>query len=153
MSPTIRAHLPLRRAGKGQAGRNRRPLAVVDPVLHFVFEGEEALLAWLRSPHEAPIQARVEGMLRFFFIDALPREEQMKAAHLAQKRLREYREHMYDKDLRSALMDFEEGGIRAPVLVGLFAESMLERGEEFLAQLEAMMRAELEAELKKKRDA
>jgi DNA-binding PadR family transcriptional regulator len=108
-------------------------------------KGEEALLAWLRSPHEAPMQARIEGMLRFFFIDALPRREQLVLAQLAQERLRDFRKHMYDKDLRGALEDFEEGGIRGPVLLGLFAEAILQRGEEWLAQLEALMKAELEA--------
>jgi DNA-binding PadR family transcriptional regulator len=109
-------------------------------------KGEEALLAWLRSPHEVPFQFRVEGVLRFFFADALPKEDQIALAQRAQERLREYRSHMYDKDLRGALEDFEQGGIRAPVLAGLFGEAMLQHGEEWLAQLEALMRAELDAE-------
>lgn len=109
-------------------------------------DGREALLVWLRSSHEAEIQARVEGMLRFFFVDALPRKEQIVLARRAQDRLRDLRAHMYDKDLRSALDDFKEGDIRGPVLLGMFAESILERGEEWLAQLEAMLKAELEAE-------
>lgn len=109
-------------------------------------EGEEALLAWLRSSHEAPIQARVEGMLRGFFIDALPGEDQIALVQRARERLRSYRRHMYDKDLRSALEDFEEGGIRGPVLIGLMGEAMLERGEEWLAQLEALMVAERETD-------
>lgn len=107
-------------------------------------KGEQALLAWLRSSHEAPIQARVEGMLRGFFIDALSPEDQIELVRRAQERLRSYRDHMYDKDLRGALMDFEEGGIRGPVLLGLMGEAMLQRGEEWLAQLEALMQAELE---------
>lgn len=109
-------------------------------------KGEEALLTWLRSPHEAEIQARVEGMLRFFFIDALPREAQIDLAHRAQERFRDIRAHMYDKDLRGALGDFDQGGIRGPVLLGLFAEAMLKCGEEWLAQLEATLKAELEME-------
>ncbi len=109
-------------------------------------EGEGALLTWLRSSKEAPLQMRSEGLLRFFFVDALPLQEQADLARLAQKRLRDFRAHMYDKDLRGALEDFEEGGIRAPILIGLMAESMLTLGEEWLAQLEAQMRIELEAE-------
>ncbi len=112
-------------------------------------KGEEALLTWLRSPHEAPFQVRVEGMLRFFFADALPREEQIALAQRAQERLRDYRAHMYDKDLRGALEDFEEGGIRAPVLAGLFGESLLVHGQEWLAQLQAQMEVELEGERKR----
>ncbi len=109
-------------------------------------KGEEALLAWLRSSHEVPFQFRVEGLLRFLFADALPAEDQIKLVSRAQERLRDYRAHMYDKDLRGALMDFEEGGIRAPVLAGLFGEALLQRGEEWLAELEALMKAEIEAE-------
>jgi DNA-binding PadR family transcriptional regulator len=109
-------------------------------------KGEEALLTWLRSSHEVPFQFRVEGMLRFLFADALPKQDQIALAQRAQERLRDYRAHMYDKDLRGALEDFEEGGIRMPVLGGLFGEALLQRGEEWLAQLEAMMRAELDAE-------
>jgi len=109
-------------------------------------EGEEALLAWLRSPHEAPFQFRIEGMLRFFFVDALPKEEQMALLRGARRRLREYRSHMYDGDLRGALEDFEEGGIRGPVLAGLLGEALVERSEEWLTELEALMRAELDAE-------
>lgn len=109
-------------------------------------KGEEALLAWLRSSHEVPFQFRIEGMLRFLFADALPAEDQIELLHRAQERLRDYRAHMYDKDLRGALEDFEEGGIRAPVLAGLFGEALLQRGEEWLAELEALMKAEIEAE-------
>jgi DNA-binding PadR family transcriptional regulator len=109
-------------------------------------KGEEALLAWLRSPHETPIQIRSEAMLRFFFADALPKTDQVALAQRAQERLHDYRTHMYDKDLRGAVEDFEEGGIRAPVLAGLFGESIFLRGEEWLAQLEAQLRTELEAE-------
>jgi DNA-binding PadR family transcriptional regulator len=76
--------------------------------------GEEALLAWLRSAHEVQLQARVEGMLRFFFVDALPKQEQVAGIRRAQERIRDYRAHMYDKDLRGALADFEEGGTGGP---------------------------------------
>ena len=108
-------------------------------------EGEAALLAWLRSSQEAPIQMRVEGLLRFFFADALPKEEQIVMAQQAQERFRGIRAHLYDKDLRGALADFEEGGIRAPVLAGLMGEAVLTRCEEWLGQLEALLKAELEA--------
>src|SRR5207248_9276157 len=40
-------------------------------------QGEAALLAWLRSPREPPLQFRDEGVLRLFFADALPVEEQL----------------------------------------------------------------------------
>ena len=40
-------------------------------------DGEEALLAWLRSPREVPTQLRDEGLLRLFFADALSLEDQL----------------------------------------------------------------------------
>jgi DNA-binding PadR family transcriptional regulator len=122
-----------------QGARNRARYELTE-------KGEKALLAWLRSSHEVPFQFRIEGMLRFLFADALPAADQIALVRRAQERLRDYRAHMYDKDLRGALMDFEEGGIRAPVLAGLFGEALLQRGEEWLAELEAMMRAELDTE-------
>lgn len=134
----LEQHGLVRRHDDPHGGRARSSYELTDA-------GEEALLAWLRSPREAPFQVRVEGMLKFFFVDALPKEEQIVLARRAQERLRNYRAHMYDKDLRGALQDFEDGGIRAPILAGLFGESLLLRGEEWLAQLEAQMKAELEA--------
>lgn len=110
-------------------------------------DGEKALLAWLRSSHEAPIQFRIEGLLRFFFADALPKEDQIELLRRGQERIREYRAHMYDKDLRGALEDFEEGGIRAPVLAGLLGEAIMYHIEEWAAQLEAMLQIELDAGL------
>jgi DNA-binding PadR family transcriptional regulator len=109
-------------------------------------EGEEALLAWLRSPLEIPPRVRSEGLLRFFFADALPPAEQADLARRAQERLRTERAHMYDKDLRRSLAYFERAGIRMPALLGLFAESALIHNEEWLAQLEAQFRLEAETE-------
>lgn len=40
-------------------------------------QGEEALLAWLRSERFAPTQLRDEGLLRLFLADALPRGDQI----------------------------------------------------------------------------
>jgi DNA-binding PadR family transcriptional regulator len=106
--------------------------------------GEEALIAWLRSPSETEIQVRAEGMLRIFFIDALPDKEQMALAGRAREVIRDIRTHMYDKDLRGPLDDFDERGIRGPLFLGRLNEAMMERGEEWFAQLEAMLKAELE---------
>ncbi len=107
-------------------------------------KGADALLAWLRSPLEVTPQVRSEGLLRFFFADALPPAEQAELARRAQERLRSVRARIYDKDLRSSLADFKQSGIRTPVLLGLFAESALIHNEEWLAQLEAQLRLEAE---------
>jgi DNA-binding PadR family transcriptional regulator len=116
-------------------------------------EGEKALLAWLRSPHETPTQYRSEGLLRLFFADALSKEDQIALMQRLQEGYRHQRAHMYDGDLRSALEDFEEGGIRYPVLLGLLGESISTHGETWLAQLQAELEAELEGEEPNARDA
>jgi DNA-binding PadR family transcriptional regulator len=109
-------------------------------------KGEEALLAWLRSPQEAEMQWRIEGMLRLFFVDALPKREQLEMALRGRERVREYRVNLYPKEVSISLEDLEEGGIRAPALTILFAESILLGVEEWLAQLAALLEAELQAE-------
>lgn len=109
-------------------------------------EGEAALLDWLRSPREAPIQFRIEGMLRFFFADALPKQDQIALARASRERLHDYRDHMYDKIPSGGLDDLGNGEMRMPALAALFGESMMRRGEQWLAQLEAELKTEAEAE-------
>lgn len=111
-------------------------------------KGEEALLSWLRSSHEVPIQARVEGMLRGFFSDALPRQEQLALVGRTREVIRDYRTHLYDKDLRGALDEFARGGIRAPLFLALFVESILSYGEEWITQFEAQIAIEIANETK-----
>lgn len=105
-------------------------------------DGEAALVEWLRAPQETQIQFRVEGMLRFFFADALPKSDQVELARAARERVRDYRSHMYDKMPPGALNDLGGHEIRTPGLVGLFGESLLRRGEEWLAQLIAELEVE-----------
>ncbi len=50
--------------------------------------GEDALLDWLRAPRDAPPQVRDERLLRLFFADALPRDDQIALV----RRLRESHE-------------------------------------------------------------
>lgn len=51
-------------------------------------KGNEALLDWLRAPRDAPPQVRDERLVRLFFADALPREDQIALV----RRLRESHE-------------------------------------------------------------
>ena len=51
-------------------GRSRSAYEITD-------EGEEALRSWLRSESTAPVQFRDEGVLRLFFADAAPGEDQL----------------------------------------------------------------------------
>ena len=78
-------------------------------------KGEEALLAWLRSPVEAPIQMRYEGMLRGFFADALPKQDQLALLRRQRKSVRHVKEHMFDGDLRAAAKAIDAGEMRYPI--------------------------------------
>jgi DNA-binding PadR family transcriptional regulator len=106
--------------------------------------GEETLLAWLRSPVEAPIQMRSEGMLRWFFSDALPVEDRLVVLRRQRRRLRDLKEHMYDGDLRSAAKAIDAGEMLAPILIGEYAEDMLDFTDEWLGRLEGRFEERLE---------
>src|SRR4051812_21354619 len=66
-------------------------------------QGEAALLAWLRATHEAPLQFRDEGVLRLFFADALPAEDQL----MLVRRLRE-RAHDATSEMRGEIVPLAE---------------------------------------------
>ncbi len=51
-------------------------------------EGNDVLLNWLRNPHDEPPQVRDERLVRLFFADALPPEDQIELV----RRLRESHE-------------------------------------------------------------
>ena len=51
-------------------------------------DGDAALLDWLRAPRDTPPQVRDERLVRLFFADALPREDQIALV----RRLRESHE-------------------------------------------------------------
>ncbi len=89
-------------------------------------KGEQALLAWLRSPHEAPLQMKFEGMLRMFFSDALPLEDRVALLKTQQQRVRDLKAHMFDGDLRGAAKAIDAGEMLAPILLGDFGEDMLD---------------------------
>ena len=64
-------------------------------------QGEAALLAWLRSyaPKEALAQFHDEGLLRLFFADALPEEEQVALVGLLRERASSANARMRDQIL------------------------------------------------------
>jgi DNA-binding PadR family transcriptional regulator len=108
--------------------------------------GEAALLAWLRSPVEAPLQMRSEGMLRWFFSDALPVEDRVLVLRAQRERLRHFKEHIYDGDLRAAAKAIDAGEMLAPILMGEFAEDMLDFIDEWLGRLEGRFKEKLDNE-------
>jgi PadR family transcriptional regulator AphA len=103
--------------------------------------GEAALLAWLRSTREAPLQFRDEGVLRLFFADALPRDEQLALVRRLRERARSAKVHMREQivPLADAL---EERGTRFPAVVAHLGADMYEHAEEWLASLEAQLAAD-----------
>jgi PadR family transcriptional regulator, regulatory protein AphA len=76
-------------------------------------QGEEALLAWLRSERFAPTQLRDEGLLRLFFADALPVEDQIALARRMGDRARAAQRWMQTEVLPAA-QALERTGFRHP---------------------------------------
>jgi DNA-binding PadR family transcriptional regulator len=103
--------------------------------------GEAALLTWLRSTHEAPLQFRDEGVLRLFFADALPSEDQLALL----RRLRE-RAHTATVQMRSEIVPLaevlEEEGTRYPAVVARLGADTYAYAERWLARLEAELTQE-----------
>ena len=108
--------------------------------------GEEALLAWLRSPVRAPIQMRSEGMLRWFFSDALSVQDRLVVLRRQREELRHLKEHMYDGDLRAAAKAIDAGEMLAPILIGEYAEDVLDFTDEWLGRLEGRFEERLSEE-------
>lgn len=100
-------------------------------------EGEEALLSWLRSQVEAQHQVRSEGLLRLFFADALPTEDQLTLVRRMRDRSRMKRENLHEADLKSAVGGFGEEGVRFPLVLRLHGESISAHTEQWLGELEA----------------
>jgi PadR family transcriptional regulator, regulatory protein AphA len=105
--------------------------------------GEEALLAWLRSPVEAPPQMRSEGMLRGFFADALPKEDQLAVLQRQRQRIKEVKENLYAGDLRAAAKAIDAGEMRYPIVLGTWGEGVLDFTYEWMGELEAQLEEEI----------
>lgn len=99
-------------------------------------QGQEALLAWLCSTHEASTQFRDEGVLRLFFADALAGEDQLALVRRLRERTRRAGAHMREEILPLAEA-LEPGGTRYPALVARLGADTYAYAERWLAQLEA----------------
>jgi DNA-binding PadR family transcriptional regulator len=75
--------------------------------------GEEALVAWLRSERFAPTQFRDEGLLRLFFADALPQEDQLALVRRMRDRARAAERWMH-AEVMPAAKAIERDGFRHP---------------------------------------
>lgn len=102
-------------------------------------KGEQALLTWLRSPRETPTQVRSEGMLRFFFADALPHEDQVAFVRRQRAVFVDAKAHMYDGDLRAAAKAIDAGEMSYPIVLGEFGEAFFDFADEWFARLEARL--------------
>jgi DNA-binding PadR family transcriptional regulator len=104
-------------------------------------KGEAALLAWLRSTREAPLQFRDEGVLRLFFADALPGEDQLALVRRLRERAQGAKAHMRSEivPLAEAL---EEADARFPAVVARLGADTYEYAEQWLARLEAQLEDE-----------
>ena len=98
-------------------------------------EGQEALLAWLRSPRHAPTQFRDEGILRLFFADALSDEDQLALLRRLRQRAHEAGAHMREEILPLA-QALEQNDIRYPALVARLGADTYAYIEQWLTQLE-----------------
>jgi PadR family transcriptional regulator AphA len=98
-------------------------------------EGEAALLAWLGSTREKPLQFRDEGVLRLFFADALPGEDQLALV----RRIRE-RTHNEKVQAVSELLPIaealEQAGTRFPAVLARLRIEVFAFIEQRAAQLE-----------------
>lgn len=105
-------------------------------------DGEATLLGWLRSPRQAPVQVRDEGLLRLFFADALAPEDQISVV----RRLRESDQAaaIWTRTEILPLADAaRQTGTRFPALVAELSADIYTYAAEWLARLEAELEAEL----------
>jgi DNA-binding PadR family transcriptional regulator len=100
--------------------------------------GEAALLAWLRSTHQTPLQFRDEGVLRLFFADALPSEDQLALVRGLRERADNAKAQMRTEimPLAEAL---EQTGTRFPAVVARLGADMYAYAEKWLARLETQL--------------
>lgn len=98
-------------------------------------QGREALLTWLCSAREAPTQFRDEGVLRLFFADALPGEDQLALVRRLRERARAASAQMRDEivPLAEAL---EPDGTCYPALVARLGADTYAYAEQWLTQLQ-----------------
>lgn len=95
-------------------------------------KGEESMLRWLSSDREQPPQYRDEGVLRLFFADALPPEQQLALVRRLAERTRRGEREIREEIVPLADAMAEENGARFPAitarlgagLFGFFADYM-----------------------------
>jgi DNA-binding PadR family transcriptional regulator len=98
--------------------------------------GEEALLEWLRAPRDAPPQVRDERLLRLFFADALPGDDQLALV----RRLRQSDEAAaawIRQEIIPLAAAAEQSGTLFPVAIARLSADVYSHAAKCLAGLEA----------------
>jgi PadR family transcriptional regulator AphA len=117
-----------------EGGRERFAYTLTD-------EGEEALVAWMRSSKQGETQFRDEGILRLFFADGLELKDQAALVALLRRRAHEALVQTRDEILPLATPLADEG-TRFPKLVAELRADTYAYTERWLAQLEESLREE-----------
>jgi DNA-binding PadR family transcriptional regulator len=99
-------------------------------------QGEAALLAWLGSAHESPLQFRDEGVLRLYFADALSTEDQIALVRRLRERARSTGVRLREEILPLAEA-LEQDGPQYPTIVARLGADTYTYVEDWLARLEA----------------
>jgi DNA-binding PadR family transcriptional regulator len=105
-------------------------------------EGQAALLAWLRSTHQVPAQGRDEGMLRLFFADALPHDDQLALIRRLRERDREGANWIQTEIMPLANAAAQRTGRRFPGIVARLSADMFDYADDWLAKLQSELEAE-----------
>ncbi len=102
-------------------------------------DGEAALLEWLRSPSEAPSRFRDEGVLRLYFADALPPDEQLQLVRRLRSRIADSEAEL--QEILPLAQILTEAGTRFPGIVARFGADAFAFVQEWLDQLERELEA------------
>lgn len=104
-------------------------------------QGEAALLAWLRSTYEAPLRFRDEGVLRLYFADVLPREDQLALIRRLRERGQGVADHL-QADILPLADALADAGTRYPAVVARLGADTFAYVANWLERLEAELAAE-----------
>jgi DNA-binding PadR family transcriptional regulator len=115
-------------------GRRERNAYALTP------EGEDALLRWMRSPQEGETQFRDEGILRLFFADGLPREDQLALVRRLRDRARQAREQT-EAEIVPLADALKAQGIHFPARIARLRADSHAHAERWLTDLEAELEA------------
>jgi DNA-binding PadR family transcriptional regulator len=108
-------------------------------------QGEAALEAWLRSPRQAPLQFRDEGVLRLFFADVLDGEDQLALVRRQRQRALAGVTQMRLQIIPTA-MALEENGTRFPAIVARLGADTYAYVAQWLEHLEESLEDQQPAE-------